>query len=111
MRTLVAPAAPLAALTAGFDRAALRASVERFTEKAVGEAQVAGQAAPSGESALLPIALELLDELSRVLGAVAEAPAGERVLCIRRAPEAEAASDAALQELRRAMQGSRIILA
>jgi hypothetical protein len=111
VRTLVVPAAPLAALATGFDRTAQRASVERFTRKAVGEAQAAGEAAPSGESALLPIALELLDELSRVLGAVAEAPAGERVLCIRRAPEAEAASDGALQELRRAMQGSRIILA
>jgi hypothetical protein len=29
---------------------------------------------------------------------------------VRRAPEAEAASDATLQELRRAMQASRIIL-
>jgi hypothetical protein len=35
---------------------------------------------------------------------------GERALVVRRAPEAEAASDMALRELRRAMQGSRIIL-
>jgi hypothetical protein len=110
VRAVVAPAGPLAELTSGFDRVALRAAVERFTRHAVTEAQGAGQTAPNVESALLPIALELLGELTRVLEAVREAPAGERVLCVRRAPEAEAASDGALKELRRALQGSRIIL-
>jgi hypothetical protein len=111
VRTLAVPAAPLAPLLAGFDRGALRASVERFTRQAVAEAQGAGEAAPNVESGMLPIALELLGELQRVVGAVGEAAPGERVLCVRRAPEAEAASDLALKELRRAMQGSRIILA
>jgi hypothetical protein len=110
VRTLAVQVSPLAALAAGFDRGALRASVERFTRHAIAEAQGAGEAAPNVESALLPIALELLGELVRVVGAVSDAGPGERVLCLRRAPEAEAASDAALKELRRAMQGSRIIL-
>ena len=110
VRTLVVPAAPLAALAAGFDRAAVRAAVERFTRHAVAEAQGVGETAPNVESSLLPIALELLGELTRAVGAVGEAGVGERVLCVRRAPEAEASSDMALKELRRAMQGSRIIL-
>ncbi|HVX95142.1 MAG TPA: hypothetical protein VHK47_09550 [Polyangia bacterium] len=108
VRTLTVPVAPLAPLAAKFDRNAVRASVERFTRHAVGEAQGAGEAAPNVESQLLPIALELLGELARVVGAVGEGE--DRALCLRRAPEAEAASDAALKELRRAMQGSRIIL-
>jgi hypothetical protein len=110
VRALVAPAEPIAALAARLDRAALRASVERFTRHAVAEAQGTGEAAPNVQSSLLPIALELLGELQRVVAAVGEAGAGERALCVRRAPEAEAASDTALKELRRAMQGSRIIL-
>jgi hypothetical protein len=110
VRTLAVPATALAALAAGFDRAALRASVENFTRHAIAEAQGAGEAAPNVESALLPIAMELLGELVRVVGAVGDAGPGARVLCIRRAPEAEAASAVALNELRRAMQGSRIIL-
>ena len=108
VRALLAPMGPLVALAAGFDRGALRASVEKFTRHAVAEAQGAGETAPNVESKLLPIALELLGELARVVTAVGEG--GERALCIRRAPEAEAASDMALKELRRAMQGSRIIL-
>jgi hypothetical protein len=108
VRTLTVPVAPLAPLAAKFDRNALRAAVERFTRHAVAESQGAGEAAPNVESQLLPIALELLGELQRVVAAVGEGE--ERVLCLRRAPEAEAASDAALKELRRAMQGSRIIL-
>ena len=109
-RAVVAPAGPLAELAAGFDRVALRAAVESFTRHAITEAQGAGQEAPNVESALLPIAIELLGELQRVLEAVREAPVGERVLVVRRAPEAEAASDGAIKELRRAFQGSRIIL-
>jgi hypothetical protein len=109
VRALLAPVETLAPLAARLDRAALRAAVERFTRHAVAEAQGAGEAAPNVQSSLMPIALELLGELQRVVGAVAE-PGGERALCVRRAPEAEAASDMALRELRRAMQGSRIIL-
>jgi len=108
VRTLAVPVAPLAPLAASFDRGALRTSIETFTRHAVAQAQGEGEAAPNVESALLPIALELLGELVRIVGAVGEGP--ERVLCLRRAPEAEAASDNALKELRRAMQGSRIIL-
>jgi hypothetical protein len=109
VRALVAPAATLAPLAAAFDRGALRAAIERFTRHAVTEAQGAAESAPNVESKLLPIALELLGELARVVAAVGE-PGGERALVVRRAPEAEAASDMALKELRRAMQGSRIIL-
>ena len=108
VRTLAVSAAPLVPLAASFDRGALRASVERFTRHAVAEAQGAGETAPNVESTLLPIALELCSELARVVAAVGEG--SERVLCLRRAPEAEAASDSALKELRKAMQGSRIIL-
>jgi hypothetical protein len=108
VRALVAPVEPLAPLAAAFDRGALRAAVERFTRHAVTQAQGAGEAAPNVESKMLPIALELCGELARVVAAVGEG--GERALVVRRAPEAEAASDMALKELRRAMQGSRIIL-
>jgi hypothetical protein len=108
VRALVAPVEPVAALAAAFDRGALRASVERFTRHAVAQAQGAGEAAPNVESKLLPLALELCGELARVVAAVGEG--AERALVLRRAPEAEAASDLALKELRRAVQGSRIIL-
>lgn len=110
VRMIAVPVGALAPAAKGFDRTALRASVEAFTRHAIAEAQGAGAKAPNVESGLLPTALELLGELVRTLDAVAEGPAGERVLCVRRAPEAEAASDATLQELRRAMQASRIIL-
>jgi hypothetical protein len=110
VRALVAPVEPIAAVAAAFDRAALRASVEKFTLHAIAQAQGAGEAAPNVESKLLPIALELCGELSRVVAAVGEPGTTERALVVRRAPEAEAASDMALKELRRAMQGSRIIL-
>ena len=110
VRALVAPVGPIAALAAAFDRGAVRDSVERFTRHAVAESQGAGETAPNVESKMLPVALELCGELARIVGAVGEG-GGERVLVVRRAPEAEAASDMALKELRRAMQGSRIILA
>lgn len=110
VRLVAVPAAALTPAAAGFDRTALRAAIEAFTRHAVSEAQGTGAAAPNVESGLLVTALELLGELVHVQGAVVDAPPGERVLCVRRAPEAEAASDAALQELRRAMQASRIIL-
>jgi hypothetical protein len=109
-RVVVVPVAPIAAVVSAFDRTALRQAVERFTRHAVAETQGAGESAPNVESQLLPVALDLLAELSRVVQAVNEAPGGERALVIRRAPEAEAAADATLQELRKAMQGSRIIL-
>jgi hypothetical protein len=108
VRILAVPAGALAPLAKGFDRVAVRAAVEKFTRHAVAQAQGAGEAAPNVESQLMPIAFELLGELVRVLEAVSEG--SDRVLVVRRAPEAEAASDSALKELRRAMQGSRIIL-
>jgi hypothetical protein len=109
-RLIVAPVAPLASLFAEFNRGAVRAAVGRFTRHAVAEAQGADAAAPNVDSGLLGPALELLGELATVVEAVSATSSGERVLCVRRAPEAEAASDAALVELRRAMQGPRIIL-
>jgi hypothetical protein len=110
VRMIAVPAGALAPAAAGFDRTALRGAVEAFTRHAVSEAQGSGAKAPNVESGLLTTALELLGELIRTLNAVGEGAAGERVLCVRRAPEAEAASDATLQELRKAMQASRIIL-
>jgi hypothetical protein len=110
VRAVVVPVASLAPLTAAFDRNAVRAAVERFTKQAVAEVHAGAPTAPNLESKLLPVALELLGELVRVVEAVGEGAPGERVLCVRRAPEAEAASDATIQELRRAVQGSRIIL-
>src|SRR5262249_6898416 len=109
-RVVAVPVGAVAPLVAAFDRNALRQAVERFTRHAVAEVQGEGQSAPNVESALLPVALELLGELQRVVKAVEDAPGGERTLVIRRAPEAEAAADATLQELRKAMQSSRIIL-
>jgi hypothetical protein len=109
-RLATVPVAPLAGVAATFDRAALGAAIGRFTRHAVEQAQGAGAAAPNVESKLLPIALELLGELVRVVNAANEGAIGERALVVRRAPEAEAQSDAALQEVRRALHGSRIIL-
>jgi hypothetical protein len=108
VRAVVVSAAPLAPLCASFDAAAVRGAVAAFTRHVVAEAQGDAAAAPNAESSLLPIALEILAELGRIIDAIGEG--GDRVLCVRRAPEAEAASDATLQELRRALQGSRIIL-
>jgi hypothetical protein len=110
VRLITVPSAPIAALCAGFDRPAVRAAVERFTRHAVEQSMGPDATAPNVESSLLGIALELLGELTRVVEAVGPSGDGERALCIRRAPEAEAASDTALSELRRALQGSRIIL-
>jgi hypothetical protein len=112
-RVATAPVGPLVGVARAFDRAAVTASLGRFTRHAVEQAQGTGAAAPNVESRLLPIALELVAELARVVAAVDEGSAssgGERALVIRRAPEAEAQSDSALQEVRRAMHGSRIIL-
>jgi hypothetical protein len=110
LRVVAVPAAPIASLAASFDRTAVRQAVERFTRHAIAETQGAGETAPNVESALLPLAMDLLTELARVVQAVGDAPAGEVALVIRRAPEAEAAADATLQEVRRTLQSSRIIL-
>ena len=109
VRALVASVGPVAPLAAAFDRGAVRDAVEKFTRHAVAESQGAGETAPNIESKMLPVALELCGELARTIEAVGEG-GGERVLVVRRAPEAEASSDMALKELRRALQGSRIIL-
>jgi hypothetical protein len=110
IRLVTAPTAPLQDLCAGLDRAGVRAALGKFTRHAIDQALGPDAPAPNVDSSLLAIALELLGELGRVVESVGEASPGERVLCLRRAPEAEAASDAALQELRRALQGPRIIL-
>jgi len=57
---------------------------------------------------LREVSLALLSELSEVIKAVGE---GKGVLCLRRATEAEAGSEAAIAELRQALQAPRIILA
>jgi hypothetical protein len=110
IRLVTVPTASLREVCATFDRAAVRVALTKFTRHAIDQALGAAAPAPNVDSSLLAIALELLGELGRVVEAVGEASPGERVLCVRRAPEAEAASDAALQELRRALQAPRIIL-
>jgi hypothetical protein len=95
-------------LTAAFDPAAVRASVERFTAALVTAAggPAAAEARP-GEPSLLDVALVLLEDLGRV---VRDAEEKDAALCIRNATESEAGSEPLLQELRRALTGPRIIL-
>jgi len=109
-RLLRASPEPIADLCRTFDTAATRRSIERFSAYL---AEKAGQeAAPStgddGQPPLRDVSLALLTELCEVVRAVDE---GKGVLCLRRATEAEASSEAAIAELRQAMQAPRIILA
>lgn len=89
-----------------FEGQKLKSSVEAFgahLEKLAGK-----PAARTAEgSQLLEVSLALLTELKRVAGSQGEK--GE--LCVRRVTEAEAASDAAIGLVRKALHGPRIILA
>jgi hypothetical protein len=97
----------LAPLTARFDGAALRASVERWTAELESAAGAAPPEARSGEPSLLDIAVLVLDELSKVVTAAQE---NNAVLCVRHATESEATAEPLLQHLRHALTAPRIIL-
>ena len=105
LRMVRAELGRFAKVLAGFDAAKTRDAVARFT--AYLEASSGTKARPSPEAdQMLEAALTVLGDLK---AATAEAPA-EAMLCIRRVTEAEAASDAALGELRKLLNGPRLIL-
>jgi hypothetical protein len=110
LRVVRAPVEPLAPLCARFDAAAVRSAVERFREHRIAEGgtEVKPPEPQAGAPRLLDVALSLLEDLCRVVNDVS---AGKGVLCMRRSTQAEAASEAGLSELRKALQGPRIILA
>ncbi len=110
------PTAPLAPLLAKFDGPALREAITRWkallAEKAgPRDAAVAGNdstVSSEGQPSLLDVAVMLLTDLGHI---VQKASGPDAHFVIRRAPEAEAASEPALLELARALTGPRIILA
>jgi hypothetical protein len=105
-RLLVVPKAALQAKLAGYDLRATRASLDGFT-KYLSEKAGKPIAASAPGKQMEDAALALLAELKGLLdGAPAEAQ-----LVMRRLTETEALSDGALQAVREAMQGPRIILA
>lgn len=102
------PASAGEALT-GFDARALRSSIERFRDGLAAQAGAEAPAAPAHDGpTLLDVSLSLLEDLSDVMTRVA---GGAGVLCLRRATEAEASTEAGIDELRKALNGPRIILA
>lgn len=110
-RLLRASPEPLAKLCEAYDPAALRASLEKFAAYLAAQAGSEAPSAPPEDANVPPlreVSLALLSELSEVIKAVGE---GKGVLCLRRATEAEAGSEAAIAELRQALQAPRIILA
>jgi hypothetical protein len=107
------PCAPLEPLCAKLDTAAVRAAIIRFNAHLAAKAGQAGAApSQSGGSAaewdLLEAAMTLLEDLAQVVKAVGE---GKGVLCLRQATEAEVVTEPPLHEVRRILQGPRIILA
>lgn len=105
-RLLVVPKAALQSKLAGYDLRATRASLDGFT-KYLSEKAGKPIAASAPGKQMEDAALALLAELKGLLdGAAAEAQ-----LVMRRLTETEALSDGALQAVREAMQGPRIILA
>ncbi|HZW88022.1 MAG TPA: hypothetical protein VFF12_03000 [Myxococcaceae bacterium] len=104
-RLLLVPKGTLQSKIAGYDPRATRASLDGFTKYL---SEKAGKTiAPSAPGKQMEdAAMALLSELKGVLdGAPAEAQ-----LLMRRLTETEALSDGALQAVREAMQGPRIIL-
>jgi hypothetical protein len=92
----------LHSLLAEFDPNAVRAAVKQFTEYAVASGKL--PFAPT-ESTLLEPALRLLSDLKVVC-----ANSGGSELCIRSVTELEALLEPGMDELRRTLQGPRIIL-
>jgi hypothetical protein len=93
----------LKTLLESFDPSAVRSAIQRFASYV--EQKVGGSQGSSAASPMLEPALRLLSDLKRV---AAGAPG--QVFCMRQATEAEAALEPATAELRKAMQGPRIIL-
>jgi hypothetical protein len=105
-RLLVVPKATLQSKLPGYDLRATRASLDGFTKYLTEKAGKPIAASAPGKQ-MEDAALALLAELKGLLdGAPAEAQ-----LVMRRLTETEALSDGALQAVREAMQGPRIILA
>jgi len=105
LRLVRAEMGRFAQVLAAFDPAKTRDALQRFT--AYLEEKSGTQARPSPEAdQMLDAGLTVLTDLK---AAMAEAPP-EAMLCIRRVTEAEAASDAALAELRKLINGPRLIL-
>jgi hypothetical protein len=105
-RLLAVPKAALQSKLSGYDLRATRASLDGFT-KYLSEKAGKPIAASAPGKQMEDAALALLAELKGLLdGAPAEAQ-----LVMRRLTETEALSDGALQAVREAMQGPRIILA
>ncbi|HET9158489.1 MAG TPA: hypothetical protein VFN91_17570 [Myxococcaceae bacterium] len=105
-RLLAVPKAVLQSKLAGYDLRRTRASLDGFTTYLTEKAGKPIAASAPGKQ-MEDAALALLAELKGLLdGAAAEAQ-----LVMRRLTETEALSDGALQAVREAMQGPRIILA
>jgi hypothetical protein len=102
VRMVKVNAGRLRSLLADFDPAAVRDSVKRFTEYAAASLKIS---IPPAGSALLEPALRLLSDLKAV-----SASSGGPEVGIRTLTEVEALLEPAMDELRRALQGPRIIL-
>jgi len=88
-----------------FDPAKVTQSVEAFTTQL--QQQIGNPSTAPPKSTLLPNVLALLSDLKRVAAAASKEG---NVLAARQLTEAEALTDAALDRLRRSLQGPRIIL-
>lgn len=100
--------AALQAPLARFDVGAIRAAVDRF--RAHGEAKFGALPQPErqpGQPGLLDIGLALLSDLARLAQASDQ---GQGIFAVRQATESEAAGEALLSELRKAITGPRIIM-
>jgi hypothetical protein len=100
---------PLAKLCEAFDGEGLRSALERFAAYLVEKAGSAPAVSPDAANGptLREVSLALIAELADV---VKTAQKGPGILCLRRATEAEAASQGSIAELRDALQAPRIIL-
>ncbi|MEN9796593.1 MAG: hypothetical protein RL653_289 [Pseudomonadota bacterium] len=106
LRMVRAEMARFAGLLRSFDAAKTRASLQAFTQYAEEKAGAKARSSPEADQ-MLEAALAVLSDLR---SAVESAPP-DAMLCVRRLTEAEAASDAALAELRKLLNGPRLILA
>lgn len=105
LRLIQVPKGRLAALLENFDPQKTNDAIARFAKHVAEKAGVEPKKTPEGDQ-MLQAALTVLADLKR---AIKESKEKEE-LCIRRVTEAEAASEAALAALRKALQGPRLIL-
>jgi len=106
LRLLKISAERMRPLLDSFDVERTRDAVKRFTAYLDSKRGAASDQGTAARSQLLEPALGLLSDLRRTI----TAPKGPFDLSVRHATEAEAALDSAISELRRALQGPRIIL-